>query len=128
MPLRHLDLAEARGISDLKPLEGMPLRYLNLYGLPVSNLSVLASMKSLRELYVDSMPVTDLTPVRGLSLIVLSFRGTRVEDLTPIQNLPLKRLGLDYQPDREAFVRSFPELESINNKPVAEFWKEVNGK
>jgi len=42
--------------------------------------------------------------------------------------MPLKRLRLDYRPDREEFVRSFKELEFINDKPVAEFWREVDGK
>jgi serine/threonine protein kinase len=128
MPLTSLDLFSAHGISDLKPLQGMPLRYLNLSGLPVSDLSLLANMKSLQELYLDSMPVTDLTPLRGLSLSGLSIRGIRATDLTPIQKLPLKGLRLDYQPEREAFVRSFPGLEFINDKPAAEFWKEVSGK
>jgi hypothetical protein len=128
MPLTSLDLFAARGISDLKPLQGMPLKNLNLSGLPVSDLSPLASMKSLQDLYLDSMPVTDLTPLRGLSLNGLSIRGIRSTDLTPIEKLPLKRLRLDYQPEREAFVRSFPGLESINEKPVAEFWNEVSGK
>jgi Leucine-rich repeat (LRR) protein len=128
MPLTRLDLFSSRGISDLKPLQDMPLRYLNLSGLPVSDLSVLASLKSLQELYLDSMPVTDLAPLRDLSLNGLSIRGIRAADLTPIQKLPLKGLRLDYHHDREAFVRSFPNLEFINEKPAAEFWKEVGGK
>jgi hypothetical protein len=35
---------------------------------------------------------------------------------------------LDYHPEREVFVRSFPGLEFINDKSAAEFWKEVSGK
>ena len=42
--------------------------------------------------------------------------------------MPLKRLRLDYRPDREKFVRSFKDLEFINDKPVGVFWKEVDGK
>jgi hypothetical protein len=42
--------------------------------------------------------------------------------------MPLKQLRLDYRPDREKFVRSFKELEFINDKPVSEFWKEVDGR
>jgi hypothetical protein len=42
--------------------------------------------------------------------------------------MPLKQLRLDYQPERQAFVRSFPELQFINDKPVTVFWKEVAGK
>jgi hypothetical protein len=100
---------------------------LNLSGLPVSDLSLLAGLSSLQDLYLDSMPVTDLTPLRGLSLNGLSIQGIRSADLTPIEKLPLRRLRLDYQPDPEAFVRSFPGLEFINDKPAAEFWKKVGG-
>jgi serine/threonine protein kinase len=128
MPISYLDLCLAQGISDLKPIRNMPLTYLNLTGLPVSDLSLLSRMKSLRDLYLDFMPVTDLTPLRGLGLNVLSIRDTRIQDLTPIEKLPLKRLRLDYRSDREAFVRSFPGLEFINDKPAAEFWKEISGK
>jgi hypothetical protein len=58
----------------------------------------------------------------------LSIPGIRITDLTPIKELPRKRLRLDYHPEREAFVQSFPGLEFINDKSAAEFWKEVSGK
>jgi hypothetical protein len=128
MPLRWLDLAGSRGVSDLGPLRGMPLEYLNLTALPVSDISVLASLKPLRRLLLESMPVSDLTPLHGLGLNDLSLKGTKVTDLSPIKRLPLQRLQLDYRADREKFLRSLPGLESINDKPAAEFWKEVSGK
>jgi hypothetical protein len=34
-------------------------------------------------------------------------------------------LRIDYQADREEFVRSLSGLESINDMPAAEFWKDV---
>jgi hypothetical protein len=128
MPLEWLDLFFAAGVSDISPLEGMPLGYLNLSGLPVSNLPVLAGMKSLRRLFLESMPVSDLTPLRGLGLKELCVKGTKVTDLSPIKGLPLQKLQLDYRADHEKLLRSLRGLESINDKPVADFWKEVDGK
>jgi tRNA A-37 threonylcarbamoyl transferase component Bud32 len=128
MPLTWLDLCGVRGASDIGPLKGMPLEYLNLTALPVSDVSVLASMKSLRRLLLESMPVSDLTPLQGLGLKDLNLKGTQVTDLSPIKRLPLQKLQLDYRAAHEDFVRSFKGLESINDKPAADFWKEVDGK
>jgi hypothetical protein len=128
MPLTWLDVFEARGVSDLRPLKDMPLEYLNLTGLPVSDLSLLAGMKSVKVLLLDSMPVSDLTPLRGLGLRELSIRNIPAKDFSPLKELPLKSLRLDYRADRAEFVRSFKELERINDKPAADFWKEVGGK
>jgi hypothetical protein len=128
MPLKRLDLAEVRGVSNLVPLEGMPLGYLNVTGTALGNLDSVRSLKSLTILIVDGTPITTLEPLRPLRLEQISLLRTGVTDLTPIQGMPLKLLRLDYRPDREKFVRSFKELELINDKPAAEFWKEVDGK
>jgi hypothetical protein len=42
--------------------------------------------------------------------------------------MPLYHLVLDYRPEYEKLLRSFPLLTEINRKPAAEFWKEVSGK
>jgi tRNA A-37 threonylcarbamoyl transferase component Bud32 len=128
MPLKWLDVAEARGVSDLAALQGMPLEYLNVSGTALSDLSRLAGLKSLWNLLLDSTPVSDLTPLRGSNLKVLSILNIPAKDLSPLKELPLKRLRLDYRADRAEFVRSFTGLEAINDKSVAEFWKEVDGK
>src|SRR5262249_46569324 len=108
--------------------KGMPLEYLNLTSLPVSDLSALARMTSLWNLLLDSTAVSDLTPLRGSNLKVLSILDIPAKDLSPLKGLALKRLRLDYRADREEFVRSFKGLETINDKSVADFWKEVDGK
>jgi tRNA A-37 threonylcarbamoyl transferase component Bud32 len=128
MPLITLDLHGASRVSDLSPLDSMRLEYLNLTGLPVSDISVVGSLKSLGWLNVTSTPVSDLTPLRGLSLKILAIPNTRVKDLTPIKMLPLTELHLTYRPEYKEVLRSLKELKTINNKPVAEFWKEVDGK
>jgi hypothetical protein len=128
MPLVWLDLHRARAVSDIRLVKGLPLEYLNLTGLPISDLSEVAKLKSLRWLVLDEMPITDLTPLRGLSIDNLNIRGTRVADLDPILGLPLKKLRLDYRPDRAEFLRSCAGLEFINDQPAAEFWKGVGAK
>ncbi len=128
MPLYGLDLYQVSTVSDLSPLEGMQLDYLNLSHVPVSDLSVLANMKTLRQLILDSMPITDLTPLRGLKVEVLSIWGSPVNDLTPLKMMPLRQLRLDYRADRKEFLQSLTGLEFINEKPAADFWKEVDGK
>jgi hypothetical protein len=55
-------------------------------------------------------------------LAALSLLRTGVTDLTPIQGMPLKQLRLDYRPEHEKSVRSFKELEFINDKPVGQFF------
>jgi hypothetical protein len=128
MPLKWLDLTEVRGVTHLVPLEGMPLEYLNVAGTALGNLESVSSLKSLRLLVVDSTRITTLEPLRPLRLEQISLLRTGVTDLTPIQGMPLKVLRLDYRPDRQTFVRSFKELEVINDKPVGVFWNEVSGK
>jgi hypothetical protein len=128
MPLVRLDFCEARGVADLLPLEGMPLGYLNATGAMVDNLSPLSSMKTLRILLLDGTVVTDLGALQELRLDRISLLRTAVTDLSPLEGMPLKQLRLDYRRDREKFVRSFRGLEFINDKPAAEFWKEVDGK
>ncbi len=128
MPLYGLDLYKVSTVSDLSPLKGMQLDYLNLSHVPVSDLSVLADMKTLRHLILDSMPITDLTPLRGLKVEVLSIWGIPVNDLTPLKMMPLRQLRLDYRADRKEFLQSLTGLQTINEKPAAQFWKEVDGK
>jgi serine/threonine protein kinase len=128
MPLKRVDLAAVRGVADLVPLENMPLDYLNVTGTALGNLNSVSSLKSLRWLVLDDTRITTLEPLRPLRLESISLLRTGVTDLTPIQGMPLKQLRLDYRPGREKFVRSFKELEFINDKPVGVFWKEVDGK
>jgi hypothetical protein len=105
----------------------MPLEYLNVGDQPVSDIAPLASLKSLRRLLLDSTSASDLTPLRGLGLKELSIRNIPAKDYSPLKDLALKSLRLDYRADREKFVRSFKELERINDKPAADFWQEVDG-
>jgi hypothetical protein len=102
----------------------MPLEYLNLTALPVSDLSLLKDMTTLHTLVLDDTSVTDLSVLRGLPLKSLRMYRTKVSDLAPLRGLPLQRLCLDFRPERDAEVlRSLTGLEQINEMLAAEFWK-----
>lgn len=133
-------------VSDLTPLQGMPLNILYLTGTPVSDLTPLRGMPlsiiwcgntkvtslapleglPLQHLGCDSTEVSDLSPLAGMSLTGLSCQKTLVKDHAALAKLPLKALNLSFDAGRDAeILRAISTLETINQKPVAEFWKEV---
>jgi hypothetical protein len=62
-------------------------------------------------------------------LTSLWLTGTKVTDLSPLKGMPLKELSCDFQPERDAeILRSIKTLETINGKPAAEFWRDVEQK
>ncbi len=110
-PLRGMALTELRvpytRVSDLKPLRGMPLEVLTIINTPVS----------------------DLSPLRDMALKDVSIDGSGVTDLSPLKGMPLTRIRLTFRPERDTeLVRSLTTLQHINEKPAADFWKEVDGK
>lgn len=128
LKLEVLDLA-ATPVSDLSPLKDMPLGLLGLADTPVSNISILHGMTSLKRLYIRNTQVSDLRPLQGMKLDTFSCDGAKVSDLSPLKDMPLRYIWIEFKPDRDtALLRSFKELETINDKPVAEFWKEVEEK
>ena len=78
--------------------------------------------------HVDSYRtnVADLSPLRGMPLTFLYCNQTPVTDLAPLTGSPLVSLICDFIPERDAeILRSIKTLETINGKPVAELWQEV---
>jgi tetratricopeptide (TPR) repeat protein len=71
--------------------------------------------------------------IEGGVVTSLEIRSPVVQDLTPLRALPGLRalvgrstLGYDNKAKSDAAVlRSLPKLESINGKPVAQFWKDA---
>jgi eukaryotic-like serine/threonine-protein kinase len=115
-------------LKDLTPLRGMKLRVLNCSHGQITDLSPLKGMP-LTELWCVNTGVSDLSPLTGMPLTFLVCAGTRVTDLSPLKDLPLKQVFCDFQPDRDtAILRSIKTLETINGKPAADFWKEVDAK
>jgi serine/threonine-protein kinase len=85
-----------------------------------------------RELQFFTDNVSDISPVRALTDLELLFcRGRppgsgKVTDLSPLRGMQLKKLSCDFVPQRDAeALRFLKSLEEINDKPAAEFWKEV---
>lgn len=76
--------------------------------------------------------LSDLSPLTGMNLTTLSCRDTKVSTLEPLRGMKLIHLACQYTPlwnrfdSRDAAIlRSITTLESINHKPAAQFWKEL---
>lgn len=76
--------------------------------------------------------VTDISPLRAFTnLSFLECNGSEPEkgmlsDLSPIKEMPLRMLSVDFKSDRHMeLLRSIGTLETINLKSAADFWKEV---
>ena len=124
MPLTSLDCGGTR-VSDLSSLKSMPLTNLLIYNTQVSDLSPLKDMQ-LTSLNCGGTRVSDLSPLKGMPLTDLRYHNTRVSDLSPLKGMPLKIVDCDFRPERDAeILRSIKTLVQINDKPVAQFWKEV---
>jgi eukaryotic-like serine/threonine-protein kinase len=148
MPLALLQLWNSN-VSDLSPLAGMPLRHLNLTVTPVHDLSPLKGAP-LEALFIGWTKVVDLSQLKGLPLKVLSINDTKVTNLDPVKGarlkefhysgasiheisilrgMPLEEVTCNFQPARDAAIlRSIPTLKSINGKPAADFWRELDAR
>ena len=115
-------------VSDLSPLKGMPLTRLNCPSTLVTDLSPLRGMP-LTSVDCSRSPVSDLSPLKDMPLTILRCDVTKVIDLSPLKGMPLKELHCDFKAERDAeILRSIKTLETINGKPAAVFWKEVDKK
>ncbi|HKB39354.1 MAG TPA: hypothetical protein VKD72_23150 [Gemmataceae bacterium] len=119
-------LAEPTSPEAAAPTTAPPVA-LHAPGTRIADLSPLKGM-NLKELDVSDTPVSGLSPLAGMPLTQLSLRGAKVTDLSPLKGMPLKVLRCDFQRERDvALLRSLTTLEQINDKPAADFWKEVDG-
>jgi hypothetical protein len=125
LPLRRLAL-DNTAVTDLTPLRGMPLEALGLVGCPVTALAPLKGMP-LEFLRVDYTRVRDLSPLRGMRLKQLRLTWAPVADLSPLQGMSLEKLWLEHKPyTGTEHVRGMTTLQTINDRPPAEFWKEYD--
>jgi hypothetical protein len=81
-------------LSDLSPLEGMPLVLLGLEQTRVTDLSPLAGM-GLVKLYLNDTAVSDLRPLEGTPIQELMLAGAQVRDISPLNGMPLMMLWLN---------------------------------
>lgn len=108
-PLRGLSLVGCNSLESLEPLRGSHLKELNLVETFVSDLSPLATLTQLTALRLESIPITSLEPLRGLPLRDLKLvRLAELQDLSPLQEIPLQTLWVSHCP-----IRSFAVLTDI---------------
>ncbi|MCY3018741.1 MAG: SUMF1/EgtB/PvdO family nonheme iron enzyme [Planctomycetota bacterium] len=81
-------------MTDLTPLEGMPLNSLSLWNYPVRNLAPLRGMPLTWLKLRDCRQIEDFGPLAGMKLESLELAETAISDLTPLQGMPLTRLDL----------------------------------
>jgi len=85
LPIRRL-IIEGCAIADLSPLRGMPLWTLDMDSTKVTSLEPLRVVPDLRDISLMDTAVTDLGPLHGLlNLIWIEMAGAPVQDLTPLQ-------------------------------------------
>ena len=92
LPLKGLDLAYCNKITDLSPLKGMPLTWLLLTG-NVLDITPLEGM-NLTSLNLASGKLMDITPLRGMPITDLILNCPGVQSLALLQGMPLTKVGL----------------------------------
>lgn len=91
----HLNLKWSQDrLTDVSPLQGMPLVSLDIYDTRVSDLSPLTGMP-LKNLSCSHTRVTDLSPLRGMQLVTFHCSRTGVSDLSPLAGMPLTTLDVN---------------------------------
>ena len=122
LSLKLLDLSYTKP-SDFSFLKKMRVEELSLRGCPVTDLSALSGMKSLRSLTLCYTLVNDLTPIAKLSISGLDIQHTRVKNIDVIRQMPLEWLRLSPQQitNNASVFRDCKTLEHINGMPAEEF-------
>jgi hypothetical protein len=114
-----LDLSRC-DLTDLSPLEGMPLVELYLEdNRHLADISALRGMP-LQKLYLSHTGVQNLGPLRGSPLDELNLVGTRVRDVGPLSDSPIRMLWLNDCPVENITPLGKLPLESLTleNAPV----------
>jgi Leucine-rich repeat (LRR) protein len=121
--LAYLDFS-CNKVKDISALRGMPLQTLSCWANPIEDLRPLLGMP-LTTLDLNYTYAKDLWPLRNMPLERLHVTTHYASDLTPLANLSLVELQCRFRPQRHPRVlRSIKSLATINDRPVAEFWKD----
>ena len=93
----------------------------------VKDFSPLPALPGLLRLPCDDSKVSDRSQLKDMKLRTLLCHITKVSDLSLLKGMPLIHLRCDFKAERDTeILRSIKTLETINDKPVKEFWKEVD--
>jgi Leucine-rich repeat (LRR) protein len=135
MKLIYLHCGDGTPVSDLSPLNGMPLTHLICSGTKVSDesLAQLKDCKDLTLLTLVGTQVSDagLTHLRDLkNLRYLQLQGTKVSDLSPLKDMTLEEIRLtpkNITAQGLDILRNMKSLKSIGTHwtqvwPAEEFW------
>jgi serine/threonine protein kinase len=113
-------------VSDLSPLAGMPLQQLHFATTKVTDLAPLRDLPLTVLNLTGNTQLKDLSPLRGMSLHTLLCQGTLVTDLSPLRGMPLTNLACPPQALKDqATLRTLINLKVLNQRPIAEFWKQA---
>jgi len=124
LPLDFLCINFSR-VTDLTPLKKVPLTTLLCANTPVSDLTPLSGTK-LKLLTIYKTNVWDLSPLKGLPLTELQCEDSEVAELAPIKDLSLTKIRFSSGKVRDSgILRDMKTLETINDKPAADFWKSL---
>jgi Leucine-rich repeat (LRR) protein len=132
MQLTYLDCGWSPPLADLSPLEGMPLTDLYCGGTKILDLSPLKGIR-LTRLWCQDTPVSGLSPLRGMSLNALDCSGTRVDDFSPLEGMSLT--DVCFTPRRiKTGMDVIRQMKSVRNIGIAwqkrispdEFWKKYD--
>ncbi len=127
MPLRGLSLRDNPVLTDISPLDGMKLVFLDLNSFRGSNIDALRDMP-LATLHLAHSEVKDLAPLREAPLRLLECDGDD-KNLRLLASAPLEELRIrrgDPPPEELAPFPQHSTLRTINNKSVADFFKEYD--
>jgi hypothetical protein len=90
--LEELSIEDTQ-ISDLTPLVGHPIHWLDISSTQVTNLGPLTAAP-LTMLKANFTGVSDLTPLKGRRLTELELTKTQVSDLSPVEGMPIETLAI----------------------------------
>jgi len=89
--LTMLNCGGSRLVDGLKPLRGMSLSWLSVWGAGLDSLDAISDLR-LNALYCDANNISSLEPLRGMELTTLLCSGNRIKDLEPLRGMPLTTL------------------------------------
>jgi len=132
MPLRSL-VCGHNPLTDLSPIKGMPLETLFIWATKVTDLSPVKGMR-LKRFSASGTPITDLAPLAGMTTLeTLSIDGSRVTDLTPLKGLKIEHMAFTPKMITQGIeaVREMGTLKSIgpywdNRLEPDEFWQKYD--
>ena len=119
-------------VSDLSPLQGMPLTNLDCDHAGVR--PVAAARDATDDSDCDRTQVSDLSPLQGMPLTNLYCYNTPVSDLSPLQGMNLTDVAFTPKNITKGLdvIRQMKSLKTIgigdteNQFPPAEFWKKYD--